>query len=112
MSLPSGTHQTNSNHAVPIGVAVDKAEVLSRLYQLGKTSRLQLERVQSIIPGHLLPHITAGPINGSEWCLLISNGAAAAKLRQLKPLLLHTLQQSGFEVTAIRLKIHLQPFSR
>ena len=61
--------------------------------------------IRSLLPDTLLASVQAGPIHGSTWCLLVTSNAAAAKLRQLSPLILSKLAAKGVEVTSIRLKI-------
>ncbi len=70
-----------------------------------KESGDRLKAIQSLIPEALLPAIQAGPIDGDTWCLLVNSNAAAAKLRQLSPLMLYKLNVRGVKVTSIRLKI-------
>jgi hypothetical protein len=70
-----------------------------------KESNDRLTLVQSLIPDALLASVQAGPIDGTSWCLLVTSNAAAAKLRQLSPLILSRLNGKGVKVTSIRLKI-------
>jgi len=53
--------------------------------------------------------ITAGPIDGLNWCLIVNNNSAAAKLRQLLPALTAHLHSKGWEVNAIRIKVQTRP---
>ena len=50
----------------------------------------------------------AGPLEGAEWCLLVSGNAAAAKIRQQLPDLVAALHRSGRTIDTIRVKV-LQP---
>ena len=70
-----------------------------------KESGDRLKTVQSLIPETLHTSVQAGPIDGDTWCLLVTSNAAAAKLRQLSPLMLARLNNKGMKVTSIRLKI-------
>ena len=70
-----------------------------------KESSERLKTIQSLIPEALRPAVQAGPIDGDAWCLLVTGNAAAAKLRQLFPLILSKLTNRGVKVTSIRLKI-------
>jgi hypothetical protein len=56
------------------------------------------------IPLGLHTSILAGPLNEGEWCLLINNASAVAKLKQLVPVMLTAIQPSGIRVQSIRLK--------
>ena len=49
--------------------------------------------------------LQAGPIDGANWCLIVPNNAAAAKLRQLIPALLAHLRSQGWDVNTIRIRI-------
>ncbi len=46
-----------------------------------------------------------GPIDGTDWCLLVDNGASAAKVRQLLPAFAAHLRTHGHDVLTIRLKL-------
>jgi hypothetical protein len=70
-----------------------------------KESSNRLKTIESLIPEALRPAIQAGPIDGDSWCLLVTTNAAAAKLRQLSPLILSKLTSRGVKVNSIRLKI-------
>lgn len=70
-----------------------------------KESSDWLKMIQSLIPEALRAAIQAGPIDGDTWCLLVTGNAAAAKLRQLSPLILSKLTNKGVKVNSIRLKI-------
>jgi len=75
------------------------------LTQQVKESSNRLKTIQSLIPEALRAAIQAGPIEGDAWCLLVTSNAAAAKLRQLSPLILSNLTNKGVKVNSIRLKI-------
>jgi hypothetical protein len=51
------------------------------------------------------PAIQAGPAEGDVWCLLVNGSAAAAKLRQLSPMLVTRLRSKGWDVNTIRIKV-------
>ena len=94
-----------THRAVPIAQAVENSAALGKLAELVQESSARLKAVNSLIPVALQPAIKAGPIDGQVWCLLVNGNAAAAKLRQLSPLLLSRLTDAGVDVTSIRLKI-------
>ena len=58
-----------------------------------------------LIPETLRTAVKAGPIDGENWCLLVNNNAAMAKVRQLVPLIQASLVRQGWQVKSIRLKI-------
>jgi len=107
MPRPSSPHVTRSHYAVSVQQAALGSPTLARLTELGKESAIRLQTIAPLLPPNLRSAITAGPINGPEWCLLIKTTAAASKLRQMLPSLQSLLCQKGFEVNSIRLKIQI-----
>jgi hypothetical protein len=85
--------------------AVASAPSLAALQQRIRDSQRYLECIQPMLPAGLRQQIKAGPIQETEWCLLVSNASVSAKLRQLLPTLLTTLVQNGAQVNAIRIKV-------
>ena len=85
--------------------AAENAPTLARLAEQVRESNDRLKAVASLIPEALRSSIKAGPIDGESWCLLVSGNAAAAKIRQLLPLIQSRLLGKGWKVTSIRLKI-------
>lgn len=96
---------TRRHLAVSLHQAAEESPTLARLAQLARESGERLRAIESSIPAPLRSSIRPGPIEGTTWCLLVDSAAAAAKLRQLLPLLQQNLSSHGFEVTAIRLKL-------
>ena len=84
-----------------------KILVLDLQLPIQPTGPLQerLQAVQSLIPAALRPAVKAGPLEGTQWCLLVQGNAAAAKLRQLLPMLTARLREQGWAVETIRLKV-------
>jgi len=93
------------HQAVTFSQAVENSPSLARLAGLVKESSDRLKAIEPLIPKALRPAIQAGPIEDGTWCLLVSSNAAAAKVRQLLPLLQSRLVDKGWKVTSIRLKI-------
>lgn len=87
--------------------ATQDSPVLARLSELSRDSVARLKAVEPMIPAVLRSSVTAGPIEGSNWCLIVNNNAAAAKLRQLLPAMQAHLRTRGWEVNAIRLKVQI-----
>lgn len=85
--------------------AAGNSPSLARLTELIHESNDRLKAIESLIPEALRPAVKAGPIEGESWCLLVSSNAAAAKIRQLLPLIQARLLGKGWKVTSIRLKI-------
>ena len=92
-------------HPISLHEAAEESPTLARLAQLARESSQRLEVVRSLIPSALRAAVRPGPIDGAEWCLLVDNNAAAAKLRQVLPALLAELNRRGCEVNSIRLKV-------
>jgi hypothetical protein len=92
-------------HPVTLQQAAEDSPTLAKLAQLARESGERLKAVESVIPAPLRSSLRAGPIEGTSWCLLVDNNAAAAKLRQVVPALLNRLRDRGWEVTSIRLKV-------
>jgi hypothetical protein len=101
----SSTPTNRRHHSVSLQQAAEEAPTLARLAQLARESGERLKAVETSIPAPLRASIRPGPIEGTTWCLLVDSNAAAAKLRQLLPLLLQRLNSRGNEITAIRLKV-------
>lgn len=93
------------HHAVPLHEAAEESPTLARLAQLTRESGERLKAIQLCIPAPLRALVRAGPIEGTTWCLLVEGSAAAAKLRQVLPVLQAKLNSDGWQVTAIRLKV-------
>ena len=99
--LTSGPTQS----AVPVAYAVENSTALGLLTRQVRESNQRLKAIEKIIPEALRNAVQAGPIDGDSWCLLVDSSSAAAKLRQLSPLLIATLATKGVKVNSIRLKI-------
>ena len=97
------------NHPVTLLQAAQEAPTLARLTELARESGERLKAVEPLIPAALRPAVQAGPIDGAAWCLLVSNNAAAAKLRQVLPALQSRLRDRGWQVNSIRLKVQSGP---
>jgi hypothetical protein len=96
---------TRRHHPVTLLQAAEDSPTLARLAELARESGERLKAIQPLIPEALRPAVKAGPIDGSTWCLLVGNNAAAAKLRQVLPALQSRLVDCGWQVTSIRLKV-------
>jgi hypothetical protein len=85
--------------------AAGAAPSLAALQERIRESQRCMEQVQHLIPSAMRRHVKAGPIQDTEWCLLVGSAAASTKLRQLLPALQLALTQSGMQVSAIRIKV-------
>ena len=87
--------------------ATQESPILARLSELSRDSVARLRAVEPMIPAVLRAAVTAGPIDGPNWCLIVSSNAAAAKIRQLLPALEAHLRSKGWEVSSIRVKVQI-----
>ncbi len=92
-------------YSVTLLQASQDSPTLARLTELTRDSVARLKAVQSLIPAALRPCVTAGPIDGMVWCLILDNNATAAKIRQILPSLETHLRAKGWAIGSIRLKV-------
>ncbi|MFZ2294499.1 MAG: hypothetical protein WAW46_05630 [Polaromonas sp.] len=99
----------NTHRRLPLSLtahqAIGNSPSLARLTQLVQESNAMLKAIESLLPETLRSAVKAGPIDGENWCLLVNGNAAAAKTRQLIPLIQTRLLRQGWKVNSIRLKI-------
>lgn len=93
--------------AITVLQATQDSPTLARLSELATDSTARLKSIAPLIPLALRKAIQPGPIDGTQWCLIVDNSAVAAKIRQLLPALESHLRSKGWEVTAIRLKVQM-----
>ena len=85
--------------------AAEGSPTLASLIARARDAGERLRAVEGLIPPAMRPAVQAGPAEGDVWCLLVNGSAAAAKLRQLTPLLKVRLRNKGWEVSNIRIKV-------
>ncbi len=85
--------------------AADESPTLAGLLARAHDASRRLKAVEELIPAEMRPAVQAGPAEGDVWCLLVNGSAAAAKLRQLSPMLVARLNARGWEVASIRIKV-------
>lgn len=95
------------HHTVTVLQASQDSPTFARLTELTRDSVDRLRAIEFLIPVALRAMVTAGPIEGQDWCLILSNNAAAAKIRQLLPSFQSHLRVKGWEVNSIRLKVQI-----
>lgn len=96
---------TRINQTFSLEQAVRASPALAHLSELVRTSQQMLTAVLPLLPPGLRQTVQAGPLDQGDWCVLVDNSAAAAKLRQLLPALQRALGQRGYAVVNIRIKI-------
>lgn len=93
------------HHAVSLLDAAADSPTLARLLALARESQQRLDLIVALLPSGLKSAVSAGPIDGSDWCLIAEDSAVAAKLRQMTPLLRTRLQAENHDVRSIRVKV-------
>ena len=93
--------------ALSVHQAAGNSPSLARLTELVKESNDRFNAIESLLPDSLRHAVKAGPIDEKSWCLLVNGNAAAAKTRQLIPLIQARLSREGWRLTSIRLRILL-----
>lgn len=58
-----------------------------------------------MLPGNLMAQTGAGPLDDTSWTLLVTNAAAAAKLRQWMPRIEDALRSGGWPDVSVRIHI-------
>jgi hypothetical protein len=91
--------------SVPIARSLACDDGLASLLARVRASQARLEAVADVFPAPLRAHVRAGPLDDEGWTLLAANGAVAAKLRHLLPLLAEALLAKGWQATSIRVKV-------
>jgi hypothetical protein len=97
------------NATLPVAAALENSVPLARLLQRLQQSRERYACIRPCLPPDLQPQVRPGPLDDTHWCLLVANGAAAAKLRQLVPSFEATLLAEGWQGTSIRIKVQSLP---
>ena len=90
---------------VTLQQAADESPTLASLAARVRDTSERLLAVQELIPPEMRKAVQAGPVEDGVWCLLVQNTAAAAKLRQLLPMLQTRLHSRGWADTGLRIKV-------
>lgn len=85
--------------------AAGEAPSLAALQDRIRASTACLQIVKPLLPAGLRASIQAGPLQDDDWCLLVASAAVSTKLRQLVPTMIRELNQKGYQITRIRLKV-------
>ena len=91
--------------SLPVAEALRRSPPLTALRERLKDSSERFEAIRASLPAGLATHVAPGPVDAEGWSLLAANAAVAAKLRQLRPRLEAILQQRGWQVSSIRIKV-------
>ena len=93
------------HHAISIEQAAEASPTLAHLVALTRESSERYRQVEFLIPPMLRKSIRPGPLEGDAWCLLVSNPACAAKLKQLLPAMAAHLRVKGYPTTEVRVRV-------
>jgi hypothetical protein len=88
-----------------VAEALRRSAPLAQLRARLQDSADRFAAIRGSLPGALAHHVAPGPVDDEGWSLLAANAAVAAKLRQIKPRLEQTLQERGWQVSSIRIKV-------
>jgi hypothetical protein len=99
------TPGASSPGTLALGAALDQSQALARLLQRLQESRVRLAAIREHLPEALRDQVRPGPLDDEGWSLLVSNGAAASKLRQSVPTIEAALRAHGWNVASIRIKV-------
>ncbi len=91
--------------SLPIAAALQRSAPLALLRERLRDSNARFDAIRALVPAPLLVHLKPGPVDESGWTLLAANTAVAAKTRQLAPRLQQSLQDQGWQVSAVRIKV-------
>ncbi|WP_179188559.1 DciA family protein [Hydrogenophaga sp. IBVHS2] len=94
-----------SPHVFSLEEAAGAAPTLAALQERIRQSDWCLQQIRPLMPAALRPHVVAGPLEDTDWCLLVRSTAASTKLRQLLPRFLERLTEQGAPIRTIRLKV-------
>jgi hypothetical protein len=102
---PQASKPLIRGRALTINRAVDQSSSLAVLAALSRESQSRLLALQRLLPPMLWAQLSAGPVEGDSWCVLVSNNAVGAKLRQWIPAMSAHLRTQGWNVQTIRIKV-------
>lgn len=101
------------HHSITLEQAAYDSLVLGGLMQhIQRTKDLQT-RLQPMIPVGISAALAYGKVDEQgRWCIFVHNAAAAAKVRQLLPKWVAYLQQHGYAIDGIDLRVDAQQRSK
>ncbi len=102
---PKASRPSIRGRALSLERAVLESNSLAQLSALTRESQLRLKSLQGVLPPLLWAQLSAGPIEADTWCVLVSNNAVAAKIRQWAPAMAAHLRTHGWPVQTIRIKV-------
>jgi len=94
--------------SVPVADLLDRSDALGRLRVGVQQATALAQDLSRLLPDYLVPNVETGGIQDGVLTLLTGHGALAARLRHLEPGLVDQLQQRGWPVTKLRIRISPQ----
>jgi hypothetical protein len=88
-----------------LAAALGSNEALTGLLARVRASQDRLNALLPLLPPALSAGMRAGPLDDQAWVLLVGHAAAAAKLRQMLPMLEAALRERGWPGPPIRIKV-------
>lgn len=88
-----------------VAQALERSDGFVGLMRRLEQSQRCYAAIAPLLPAELYRAVRAGPLNDESWSLLADGAAAAAKLRQLLPLLQRELAARGLLGVPIRVKV-------
>ena len=96
---------TRSTTTFTLLQAADGSPTLASLLARARDASELLKAVEELIPKEMRAAVQPGPADGDVWCVLVNGSAAAAKLRQLAPMIVARLKDRGWEVATLRINV-------
>jgi len=96
---------THRPPATAVSDAIRSHESLAGLLARVAESRQRFDAIVPLLPAGLRSDVQPGPLDDTHWSLLASNGAAAAKLRQLLPAIQDALHGAGMASRETKVKV-------
>ncbi|MCB1976115.1 MAG: DUF721 domain-containing protein [Nitrosomonas sp.] len=87
----------------------EHADILTRANQLNKIR--QTIAATDIIPASINRHYKLGPLSQGTLTLLAENASVATKLKHISPSILLKMQQLGWKITAVKIKLQKPDFN-
>lgn len=96
-------------HTRPITEALGAHQLLGQLLARARASQQRFQAIECTLPRSLRQQVRPGVLDDTEWHLLASNAAVAAKLRHCLPLIEQVLREAGWPAVALKVKIQNTP---
>ena len=93
----------------PVSDLLDRSDTLGRLRVGVQQATALAQDLARRLPDYLVPNVETGGIQDGALTLLTGHGALAARLRHLEPGLVNELQQRGWPIKKLKIRISPQP---